>query len=135
MKMIFGLFFAALIQGCAVNTDVSQKLKLTGAQANASEKIRQALTSPCVKVNYASQSDEKPRPGGVQITTAALVTRLYEGQEGWYRGTVIAQGIIDEVFYNEKTGRIVCGQKDWNRFSNSARVSFTEVGIPLKPSL
>jgi hypothetical protein len=71
----------------------------------------------------------------VKIGGGGTVTRLYESPVGWYRGTVNAPGIIDDVFYNEKTNRIVCGHKGWERFADSASVRFTEVGEVAKPKL
>jgi hypothetical protein len=136
MKNLISLFVISfLIQACAVTEDVTLKTQLTTAQKDAVEQLRLAVGRTCHKIQYEDAAQTKQRPGQIAIVDSAKVTRLYESTSGWYRGLVNAQGIIDNVYYNSRDKRIVCGQKQWDSFSNSAAIVFSEVGIAVQKTL
>ncbi len=134
-KSIAILFVCVLIQACATNEDVLLKTQLSAAQKNAVDQIRGAVGRVCHKIQYEDAAQTKQRPGHVNIVDSAKVTRLFESDSGWFRGQVHSQGIIDNVFYNERDKRIVCGQKQWDSFANTASIVFREVGSAPQKSL
>jgi hypothetical protein len=127
-KLIFVSMACIALSACALTEDVSLKMQLTDKQRVAAEKLRDATQRICVRVQYLDEESKKARLGDMKITEQGKVVRLYSSKENWYKGTVIAQGITDNIFYNESDGRIICGQKNWDEFSNSGSVQFLEVG-------
>lgn len=127
-KLISILTACAALHACALTEDVSLKMQLTEKQRFAAEKLRDASQKVCVRVQYEDEQSTKRKQGDIKITAQGKVVRLYESKDNWYKGTVIGQGVTDNIFYNDKDNRIVCGQKNWNDFSNSGAVQFLEVG-------
>jgi predicted methyltransferase len=135
IKTIALFAICSIFTGCALTEDVSLKMQLTEKQRIAAEKMREASYKVCVRVQYENQQSTVQKPGEVVITTQGKIIRLYESNEYWYKGIMTAQGVIDSIFYNEKDGRILCGQKNWDQFSNTAAIQFREIGEPPKKTL
>lgn len=57
---------------------------------------------------------------------------MYRADGGWIKVEAVGQGVYDNVYYNERNGALVCGEKLWQTYSDSNKFTFTEVGVEVK---
>ena len=130
MKSFTYMALVALLSGCAITEDVSSKLPLNPEQLEVVKAMQTNFSTLCELVTYV---EDLPRgKGGVKIREQGKVVRLYESNAGWFKGLVMAQGAVDNIYYNSINGRTICGQKSWDKFPDTSQIEFKEIGVPTK---
>ncbi|MES3041842.1 MAG: hypothetical protein V4730_11925 [Pseudomonadota bacterium] len=136
MKYLTMAYAALVLSGCAVTADVTEKMQLSSEQNHAVNMIRAHSSQTCRVAYYEGPEPSAKQKGGtVEVLKPATVTRLFHSTQGWYKALVVTQGITDYIFYHPGLERGICGQRQWDEFSNTAGIQFTEVGLPPRKSL
>ena len=130
MKSFTYMALVALFSGCAITEDVSSKLPLNPEQLEVVQAMQASVSTVCVTVIYV---EDVPRgKGGVTIRKQGKVVRLYDSNAGWFKGLVMAQGTVDDIYYNSIDKSTICGQKSWDKFPDTSQIEFKEIGVPTK---
>jgi len=130
MKKIFLLATTPFFVGCLATTDLSQEPKLPESERVLLSTIATNIGKTCVKVQYDSAGN---KTGGTSALNRAVnIKRYYVSDTDWIKLEANSAGVWDNVYFNRTTNRIVCGQKDWDSYSDTKFISFYEYGAERK---
>ena len=128
------IFITILLSGCFATKDM---LRERGALPDnlykvASDMVRIAGETCIKKTGYEDQPKDNWKDGRKLDTDDWVIRRFYNGSDNWFKAEASIQGIIDNIYFNNSSFQFVCGSQDWNSFSDSSKIIFTEYGIPSK---
>jgi hypothetical protein len=123
----------SVIVGCAVTSDIRDNGSISSADREVASRIADLTKERCTHYRYDTGSDRK-LSGDMKFSQAIVVKRIYRSSVGWVKAEVVANSIWDNIYYSEKNGNLVCGEKNWQKLSGVSAVSFAEVGKPEGPS-
>jgi hypothetical protein len=65
----------------------------------------------------------------------AEIRRLYLSDGDWFRATALLDSVWDEIYLNERTGQLICGEQAWRKYADSGNIKFYEFGTQPSPRL
>ena len=82
----------------------------------------------CAKIQmHGSMRISETRPVSAR---RAVITRLFRGEDGWYRAESRVEGITDYVYYNDRDLSFVCGEIQWRKTREFRKIYFENVESP-----
>ncbi|MGB0683598.1 MAG: hypothetical protein ACPGOV_12860 [Magnetovibrionaceae bacterium] len=73
-------------------------------------RAKQVLAQNCIINRSSGDAVDTQR----KITEDIIVYSVSYGEENWVSSDVSTRGLRDNIFYNLKTGKVVCGRRNWN---------------------
>lgn len=130
MKIFSYLAITPLFVGCLATTDLTQEPKLPESERVLLSTVAANIGKNCVKVQYDSAGN---KTGGTSaLNRSVSIKRYYVSDTDWIKLEANSAGVWDNVYFNRTTNRIVCGQKDWDSYSDTKFISFYEYGTERK---
>lgn len=121
---------ASFLSGCLATTDM---LRDRGALPNdlydTALTMTQLGSKKCIKTTgYQGQSKDDWTKGRKLDTADWVVRRFYIGSDNWFKAEASSQGIIGNIYFNKNTFQFVCGDHQWNTYSDTSGIIFKEYG-------
>jgi hypothetical protein len=133
MKMRSLFLLAAFVVGFAgcASVDLATDPALTSVDRQLASTMAELTQRICTHHTYEEGSNRK-LSGDMKFHAAPSVKRLYRSDTGWVKADLQYGNVWDSVYHLKSTGTTVCGEIQWQKFSNSKAVQFTEIGISEK---
>lgn len=117
------------IIGCSGKVNlVDNPAGLNAHQHETVQLMASAAKNRCITYEYEQANPDSKLSGDKSIQNRIVIYDLSEGNDGWYRGDAIANGIWDRIYFQRTTGALVCGDIQWAKHKKPHAVSFTSVG-------
>jgi hypothetical protein len=130
MKIFTYLAITPLFIGCLATTDLTQEPKLPESERILLSTIADNIGKACVKVQYDASGNKTGN--STALNRRVSIKRYYVSDTDWIKLEANSAGVWDNVYFNRITNRIVCGQKDWDSYSDTKLFSFYEYGTERK---
>jgi len=130
MKIFTYLVISPLFIGCLATTDLTQAPKLPESERILLSTIAANIGKACVKVQYDVSGNKTGN--STALNRRVSIKRYYVSDTDWIKLEANSSGVWDNVYFNRTTNRIVCGQKDWDSYSDTKFISFYEYGTERK---
>lgn len=128
MKRMAVVLLPAALAGCLATTDLAVEGSPLGQEERAiAREIAQRTSTYCKRIQFKDEVSKETR-SEMPITSDVKIRRLFYAPEGWYRAEAWSSGVIDNVYFSPTANRLVCGQKQWESYAESSRITFDEVG-------
>ena len=132
MKNSLIFVFCFLLSGCLATTDLlKDDVNLSSSQKNILYEMAEKTKNICITYKYDTSSGAK-LSGDRKIEKLPVVKRLYTSDSGWYKIYFMINEAWDYSFYNPNDFKFVCGEKSWEKYKESNKIVFDEVGVELK---
>lgn len=119
-----------LFVACLATTDLTQEPTLPESERVLLSSVAANIGRTCVKVQYDTAGN---RTGGTTtLNRGVSIKRYYVSDTDWIKLEANSAGVWDNVYFNRATNRIVCGQKDWDSYSDTKFIAFYEYGTERK---
>lgn len=133
---IISLVLVSILAGCVATTGGLQ-VRGNGLPDNyadiASELVGVARQT-CIKISGNSDKSRDDWNKGRKLDVNDwIVRRFYTSNTPWVKVEAVTQGIIDEIYFQTQTKRLVCGAHSWGQLEDNSSIRFTEYGT--KPSV
>ena len=125
---------ALLLSGCAGTRDLATEPNaLPAKEQSIAKRISEKAASTCTVVTH-NRNEPPPPGGGVTIKEAPVIVRLYSStNSSFYRAEAVVHGAWDNIYFDSKNERIVCGEQSWQAIKDAGKVIFREVSTePIK---
>jgi hypothetical protein len=123
------LLIAAALAGCASSSDLQGDPSLNSTDRSLASRVAELASGRCTTHSYDPITEDK-RTDDVKVSGSVAVKRLYRSASGWIKAEVVANSVWDNVYLFEKNGSLVCGEKNWQKLSDAATITFLDVGKP-----
>jgi len=117
---------ASTLTGCLATTNLAQDPRVDVITQGLAQKIAQLTSDRCVRTTYDRTSGKK-MSGDVKIYSRVAVKKISKATDGWYKAETSADGIWDNIYYNENSIKLICGQKSWDSYSDSKKYLFNDI--------
>lgn len=122
------LFLIVLsLGGCLATTNLLTDGTLSSGDLKIARESAELTTKHCVRVSYSSGSEEPTNK--IKFTSLPEVKAFYSSTDNWYKIDVLLDGVWDSTFFQSSSKRLVCGQKQWDKYSESKELQFKKRGI------
>lgn len=124
------IFIAALItifSGCLATTNLLTDGSLNSEDLSVAREMSELTTRHCVRVSYAGNSEEPTNK--IKFTSLPEVKAFYSSTDNWYKADLLLDGVWDSAFFQKTSKRLVCGQKQWDKYSESKELQFKKRGV------
>ena len=123
LSIFVGLGF--LLSGCVTqNNLLTNKGQMDDATFEIVERLAFRASEGCVTVRRTSGPASREVGGRMKIHTDIVVNNLYISDSTWYRAEIIANRAWFNVYFNDLTDRISCGDKHWAESGNAGTIVF-----------
>jgi hypothetical protein len=130
MKTIILIVATLMLTGCLATTNL---LKERGALPDDLYKIGVKMVdlaqSKCIVISGTQDKPKDDWAKGRKLDGEWEIKRFYTSDTQWFKAEAISQGVWGTLYLNNSTGQFVCGDNSWSKFSNAARINFTEYGV------
>ena len=126
MKFICSLAFASVLAGCAASADIRTKEGVSSADRQVASRIAELFKQRCVRVTFDSITNVNTS-GKTAFTELPQVRRIYRSTQGWVKAEVQVQGVWDSIYYHEARNLLMCGEREWQKLSDTSSVQFADV--------
>jgi hypothetical protein len=127
MRIGIALLLVASLHACSVTPDLKESRDIPEADRAAAMHLAQLVSTRCRYERSLVRNSYRP-PVVTKFTELAHIRRLYTSPSGWYKAEAIADGVEGIAYYQQASGRFVCGEPMWQKLPFSSTVIFTEVG-------
>lgn len=127
-KIYFSIIYTLLssfLAGCLATADLASEQELSPGDKLIAQKIASLGSQICTRHTYDPATNVK-KSGEMKITSNIVIKRFYKSEGDWFKVEAVADGVWDNIFYNKSSGQIVCGQKQWDSYSNAKGIEFRE---------
>lgn len=119
---------SVFLTGCLASVDLTREdSPLRSSERAVAVKIAKIAASQCVTYTYNSSTGER-MSGNTAVYNPVSVKRLFLSDRGWYKAEIVADGVWDSAFLQENSDRFICGQKNWDSYSDTKEIKFFEFG-------
>ena len=116
-----------LLSGCASLDLATDPAALPAAERDIAKKIIELTEQRCVRVTVR-MNDAASAKIESKLHTSSIVKRFYSSpNSSWFKAEVVTGGTWDNIYFHERSGYLVCGEKRWGEWADVRTVSFTEV--------
>ena len=130
MRVYFLLATVPLFYGCFATNDIIHKSNLPESDRALLSSAVEMASKSCVKIQYDSVGNKKD--SSATAISVIHIKRYYASDIEWIKLEVNSAGVWDNIYFNQTKNIIVCGQKDWESYTDSKFISFTEFGTERK---
>jgi len=120
-------FFA----GCLATTDLAKDPVLPRDHQILLSHVADLATTRCIRVNLDPVTGKKISDG-TRFTQRMSIRRYFISNTDWIRVEANSQGAWDNIYFNTSNNRLICGQNEWDSFSDTRAIIFTEYGTERK---
>lgn len=132
MMKKLSLVFVLLLTGCLATTNLlSDESTLKISDKLIALEIAEKTLNLCVRVTY-EQGSETKISSDVNFSKLPEVKRFFKSNAGWYKAYIFSNRVWDNVYYHPVDFKFICGDKSWAKYSDSNKIIFDELGIPIK---
>lgn len=117
----------SLLSGCLASIDLKNDQSLSSGDRRVAARIAELTQQLCVRYTYEQGTDRK-LSGNMKLSESPAVKRMYRSDSGWVKAEVLANGVWDNSYYLESSGKFICGENSWQKFSDSTSIIFREIG-------
>jgi len=114
-----------ILSGCLATTNLLTDGKLSPNHLKVAQEMAERTMTNCITVKYRG-SDDNPL-NKMKLSKLPEIKSLWESDSGWYKADSLVDQTWDFVYYNYTTGRLVCGQKNWDKYAESSKIQFIRV--------
>ncbi len=119
-----------ILSGCLATTDLLTDGKLSPTHLKFAQEIADKTIVTCVTVKYRG-SDETPS-NQMKFSERPEIKSLWSSDSGWFKANLLVDQTWDYVYYNSSNGKLICGQKNWDSYSEARTIQFTRVDVKEK---
>lgn len=122
------IFIAVLtLSGCLATTNILTDGALSTGDLQIAQEMAELTTRHCVRVSYSGSSEVPTNK--VKFTSSPEVKAFYSATDNWYKIDILLDGVWDSMFFQNTSKRFVCGQKSWDKYSDSGSRLFKKRGV------
>lgn len=122
------IFTAVLsLSGCLATTNLLTDGTLNSEDLSIAVNMSELTMKHCFRVSYSGHSDEPKKE--MNFTSLPQVKAFYSSTDNWYKVDMLLDGVWDSVYFQKTSRRYVCGQKQWDKYSESSTLLFKKRGI------
>jgi hypothetical protein len=130
------LVFTVFISGCVATTGGLQ-IRGNGLPDNYADIATEMVgiaKQMCIKITGNSdKARDDWNKGRKMDVNDWFVRRFYTSNTTWVKAESISQGVIDDLYFETSTKKLVCGSHAWGKYEDAAHIKFTEYGA--KPTM
>jgi hypothetical protein len=126
MRNGIALLLLASLSACSVTPDLKDSREIPEADRATAMRMAQLVSTRCRYERSLVRDGYRP-PVVTKFTELPHIRRLYTSSSGWYKAEAIADGVQGMAYYQQASGRFVCGEGMWDKLPFSSTVTFSEV--------
>jgi hypothetical protein len=127
---------ALLLSGCVAVADLTTNETISDRERAIIKTLAERIPKTCVLVQLKSHTLEKIEGSDRKsYKKLAEIRRLYLSDGDWFRATALLDSVWDEIYLNERTGQLICGEQAWKKYADSGNIKFYEFGTQPSPRL
>jgi hypothetical protein len=127
---------ALLLSGCVAVADLTTNETISDRERAIIKTLAERIPKTCVLVQLKSHTLEKIEGSDRKsYKKLAEIRRLYLSDGDWFRATALLDSVWDEIYLNERTGQLICGEQAWKKYADSGSIKFYEFGTQPSPRL
>ena len=132
-KVLTTLLLITSLAGCVTMRDLAQgEGSLSDRDRNAAIQSSILTVERCTKVRWIGTPENTISKNKVVAAKRSVITRLFRGEDGWYRAESRTEGITDYVYFNDQDQSFVCGENQWRKLPEATKIFFEDVENPAK---
>jgi hypothetical protein len=126
-RTFLGLASLALLSACASVDLAKSGAGLSERDRAVAQRMAELMGQRCVRY-VALRSTGERYTGDVNFSGAAEIRRLYSSADGiWYKADAVNEGAWGSLYYNQRSGFFLCGEKNWSALPQLKDIVFSEV--------
>jgi len=127
---------ALLLSGCVAVADLTTNETIPDRERAIIKTLAERIPKTCVLVQLKPNTLEKIEGSDRKsYKKLAEIRRLYLSDGDWFRATALLDSVWDEIYLNERTGQLICGEQAWRKYADSGNIKFYEFGTQPSPRL
>ncbi len=137
IKSVVKIFVASIsLSGCVSVADLTTNDAMPERERAIIKTLTERIPKTCEIVQVTIQTQEKIEGSNRKAyKKLAEIRRLYLSDGDWFRATAMIDSVWDEFYLNERTGRLICGERSWKKYADSGNIKFYEFGTQPAPRL
>lgn len=136
MKSTAVATIALLLSGCVAVADLTTNETIPDRERAIIKTLAERIPKTCVLVQLKPNTLEKIEGSDRKsYKKLAEIRRLYLSDGDWFRATALLDSVWDEIYLNERTGQLICGEQAWRKYADSGNIKFYEFGTQPSPRL
>lgn len=121
------LVIALVLSGCLATTNLLTDGTLNAQDLSITREIAELTAKHCVRVTYSNSGEESANK--TKFTSLPEVKAFYLSTDDWYKIDMLLDSVWDSVFFQSTSKRLVCGQKQWDKYADSGVHLFKKRGV------
>ncbi len=127
------ILLITILTGCVTMRDLAQgEGNLSDRDRNAAIQSSILTVERCTKVRWVGSPDNTISKNKAVLAKRSVITRLFSGENGWYRAESRTEGVTDYVYFNDEDQSFVCGENQWRKLPEATKIFFDDVENPVK---
>ena len=137
IKSVVSICVASIfLSGCVSVADLTTNDAMPDRERAVIKTLAERIPKTCEIVQVTIQTQEKIEGSNRKAhKKLAEIRRLYLSDGDWFRATAMIDSVWDEFYLNERTGRLICGERSWKKYADSGNIKFYEFGTQPAPRL
>jgi hypothetical protein len=127
LKYIKFSVFIPFLSGCLATTDLLTDGTLNSQDLAVTQEMAELTRTHCVKVSYKSNTQEPTNE--MKFRSLPEVKTFYYADDNWYKFDLLLDGTWDSSFFQSTSKKLVCGQKNWDKYVESSKLLFKKRGV------
>ena len=127
IKFIQLLAVPLTLSGCLATTNLLTDGTLSSDDLRIAREMAELTTRHCVRVTYSGVNEQERNK--MKFTSLPEVKAFYTSTDNWYKTDMLLDGVWDSMFFQSTSKRFVCGQKGWDKYSDSGSRLFKNRGV------
>ena len=136
-KSVIKIFAACiLLSGCVSVADLATNDAMPDRERAVLKTLAERIPKTCVLVQLKPYTLEKIEGSDRKsYKKLAEIRRLYLSDGEWFRVTALLDNVWAEIYFNERTSQLICGEQAWKKYVDSGSIKFYEFGTKPPPRL
>ena len=136
-KSVINVFVASVfLSGCVSVADLTTNEAIPDRERAIIKTLAERIPKTCVLVQLKSGTLEKIEgTDRKSYKKLAEIRRFYLSGGEWFRVTALLDNVWDEIYFNERTNQLICGEQAWKKYADSGTIKFYELGTQPAPRL
>ena len=127
LQFLTGLASLALLGACASVDLTKESAGLSERDRAIAQQMSELMGQRCVRYDTLMSTGER-YSGDVRFSNTAEIRHLYASADGiWYKADAVNEGAWGKLYYNQRSGFFLCGEKSWSALPQLKDIVFTEV--------
>ena len=137
IKSVVSICVASIsLSGCVSVADLTTNDAMPDRERAVIKTLAERIPKTCVLVQLKPYTLEKVEGSDRKsYKKLAEIRRLYLSDGEWFRVTALLDNVWDEIYFNERTSQLICGEQAWKKYADSGSVKFYEFGTKPLPRL